>query len=183
MDSQLSYFPANNENEIARNFIFHSFLELVKQKTISQISVTEICKNAGVARSSFYFNFHSKKDMLNKYFDGQLYTMIKHLRKANKNSRIDLYQYFVRYLRLHAFFITLLIENQLEKLLSDRLFIIVWHLLKHNIFISSNNPNYQCSFITGGLTAVIITWAKDGFVETDQQLINIVMNLMQFFKK
>lgn len=183
MNSFKLTFPVNNRNEVARNLLFHSFLELLASKPMTSISVLEICKKSGVACSSFYFNFHSKEDMLNKYFDSQLYAMMKHLRKANKNPHLDVYSYFVSYLKLHEFLINLLIKNKMEETLSDHLSTIVKQLLKQDIFIKTINTKFQISFITGGLIAVITMWARQGFKENNQQLVNIILSLLQVFKK
>lgn len=43
-------------------------------KAIEDISISELCDNAGIGRASFYRNFHSKEDILRAYinqlFDG-----------------------------------------------------------------------------------------------------------------
>lgn len=183
MNSQFSYFPVNNNNEIARNLLFHAFVKLLVSKPMTSISVVEICKTAGVARSTFYFNFHSKEDMFDKYLDSQLYVMTRRLRRAGKSPHINGYSYFVSYLQLHKFLIDLLIKNRMEETLSEHLSTIVKQLLQQDIFIKTINAKFQVSFITGGLIAVIITWAQQGYKENNQQLMNIILNLLQVFKK
>lgn len=183
MNSQLSYFPINNNNEIARNLLFHAFLKLLASKPMTSINVVEICKTAGVTRSSFYFNFHSKEDMFNKYLNSQLYVMTKRLRKTNKSPYINTYSYFVSYLQRHKFLIDLLIKNRMGETLSEHLSTIVKQLLKQDIFIKTINAKFQVSFITGGLIAVIITWAQHGYKENNRPLMNIILSLLQVFKK
>lgn len=44
--------------------ITETLLELMHEKSISEISITEIINRAGVARASFYRNYESKEDVL-----------------------------------------------------------------------------------------------------------------------
>ena len=54
--------------------ITESLLILLEDKNIEDISISELCDNAGIGRASFYRSFNSKKDILrayiNKLFDG-----------------------------------------------------------------------------------------------------------------
>ena len=47
-------------------YITEALLLLLKKKDYKDISITEICKKAGVTRMSFYRNFESKEDILLK---------------------------------------------------------------------------------------------------------------------
>jgi len=42
---------------------------LMKTKTFSEITITELIKKAGVARSTYYRNFESKEDIIALFFD------------------------------------------------------------------------------------------------------------------
>lgn len=44
-----------------------ALLKLIQQKTLNEISITDITKEAGVGRASFYRNYQSKEDILNQY--------------------------------------------------------------------------------------------------------------------
>lgn len=47
-------------------YITEAFLLLLKKKEYKDITITEICKKAGVTRMSFYRNFESKEDIFLK---------------------------------------------------------------------------------------------------------------------
>lgn len=49
---------------IVKKSITEAFLRLLKQKSISRITVSEIIKDAGVARASFYRNYSSKGNVI-----------------------------------------------------------------------------------------------------------------------
>lgn len=68
--------PMSNEgrNIYVIEHITKSLLALLEDKAIENISISELCDNAGIGRASFYRNFNSKEDILrayiNKLFDG-----------------------------------------------------------------------------------------------------------------
>lgn len=68
--------PMSNEgrNIYVIEHITESLLTLLEDKAIADISISELCDNAGIGRASFYRNFNSKEDILrayiNKLFDG-----------------------------------------------------------------------------------------------------------------
>jgi AcrR family transcriptional regulator len=56
----------------ARNAFREALKALLKKKTFSKISVTEICNEAGLARHTFYNHYESKEALLNSILDGVL---------------------------------------------------------------------------------------------------------------
>ena len=51
---------------VTRMLIRRSFLELLKQKPIQNISVREICEDAGINRGTFYSHYTDIYDLLHK---------------------------------------------------------------------------------------------------------------------
>lgn len=56
------------------NVIKESFLKLINQKPYSKITITEICKEADLTRSTFYLHFNSLTELLNDVIDDALYS-------------------------------------------------------------------------------------------------------------
>lgn len=46
--------------------INEALLGLLKEKSLNEISISEICETAGVGRMSFYRNYESKEDVIKK---------------------------------------------------------------------------------------------------------------------
>ena len=51
-----------------RQTIKDTFLELLKQKSFTKITVTEICKNAEINRGTFYLHYYDIYDVLSDIF-------------------------------------------------------------------------------------------------------------------
>ena len=52
-----------------RVVIEDSFKELVEASSYKNVSVSDICKKAGISRKTFYEYFHSKEDIVRSYFE------------------------------------------------------------------------------------------------------------------
>lgn len=52
------------ENLRVKINITNTLFRLMEQKSLAEISITELVKGAGVARASFYRNYESKEDVL-----------------------------------------------------------------------------------------------------------------------
>lgn len=52
----------------SKSWLTHSLLELMKEKSFSDITITEIAEKAQLDRRTFYRHFQSKKDILDRYF-------------------------------------------------------------------------------------------------------------------
>ena len=48
-------------------YIITALLQLMQKKAFDRISITELCRKAGVSRMSFYRNFESKEAVLKKW--------------------------------------------------------------------------------------------------------------------
>ena len=61
--------PFSNEarNAYVKEHITTAILELLREKPIGEISVSELCELAGIGRASFYRNFESKEDIIREY--------------------------------------------------------------------------------------------------------------------
>lgn len=51
----------------SQRWIIQALLDLMEEMEYNKISVTEICRKAGLDRRTFYRNFDSKNDVLEQY--------------------------------------------------------------------------------------------------------------------
>lgn len=64
-----SVSPMSNEGRRAYvvEHLTQALLELLREKPLDEISVSQLCERAGVGRASFYRNFQEKEDILREY--------------------------------------------------------------------------------------------------------------------
>ena len=61
--------PNNKRRKISQEKIEKAFVNLVQEKEIKEISVTEICKIAKLNRSTFYANYLDIYDLADKVLE------------------------------------------------------------------------------------------------------------------
>ncbi|MTC83956.1 TetR family transcriptional regulator, partial [Streptococcus uberis] len=52
-------------NSLEKKFLY-AFSELLQEKKIEKITVSELCKKANLSRQAFYNNFSTKEDFVNQ---------------------------------------------------------------------------------------------------------------------
>ena len=55
-----------NLNKLIKESLGEALILLMDKKAFSSITITELCKKAGVSRMAFYGNYSSKEDLLKK---------------------------------------------------------------------------------------------------------------------
>ena len=72
-----------------KNLVTDSLFKLLKNNDINDISITKICNNASISRTSFYNNFNNILDVINYKFDliiNSLYEIYYLNKKRNKDN-------------------------------------------------------------------------------------------------
>lgn len=62
-------FNIRKKSDRSVKLICNSMFELLKEKNFEDISITELCNKAELARKTFYRNFKSKEDVIKKSID------------------------------------------------------------------------------------------------------------------
>lgn len=56
-------------NILVKECIISALLQLIKEKPLSSISISELCSKAGVSRMTFYRNYTSKEEIISKHLE------------------------------------------------------------------------------------------------------------------
>lgn len=85
-----------------RNQVYKTAVELMSEKGFENITIAEICEEAGVSVGTYYNYFKSKNDILDEVFklaDDYFYNVVaNHLKEGNSEDKIiRFYQYYVNY--------------------------------------------------------------------------------------
>lgn len=162
----------------AQIWIINALLRLMEEQDYHRITVKEITQEADLARATFYLNYKSKEDVLERYIN-ELYK--EFLGETAKLSEPDLYNMallyfsfwagytdFVRLLQKHGLFFMLL--EAYERYLPQ----ISENYGSVNIFGNKNIgredlPYFTC-FHAAGLWNILKTWVNSGAKQSPQRL-------------
>lgn len=157
------------ENLRVKKSITAALLELLEEKSISEVSISEIIKKAGVARASFYRNYATKEnviitlisDILEEYRttlseDDDVFYTYKNIRTS--------FEFFSRYqkqvLDLHRFGYGSLLLDMLNQ----------FHEEVAGTMPCTSVERYQLYVYIGSLYNTAMMWLKNGKKEDINQI-------------
>ena len=59
------YEPRNQRRTLTKRLLKESLIELLKEKDIRKINITELCRAAGINRTTFYCHYSNQYAVLN----------------------------------------------------------------------------------------------------------------------
>ena len=163
----------NNEqkNTYVKRRITAAMLELLKEKSISDISITELTQKAQIGRVSFYRNFQTKEDILREESD-RLINEWGRLYETNPESAPEtLFPSLFDFYRDHKEFYTILYHAGMASVMQETIL--------NAIKITPEMANieaYMKSFWAYGIFGWMIEWIKRGMPESGKELLKIFTN-------
>ena len=153
---------------------------LLSKRAISEITVKELCAEAGISRMTYYRNFSSIEDILKKYLVKQTERFKKEVMKEER---------FGSYIRRENILIGFRYLKENSDLILCMLNQNLGDLLRNNMVQEELNLSYrsQCSeedrYITvayaNTLFGIYTTWLKDGMKESPEKLTDLILDLFQ----
>lgn len=157
------------ENLRVKMNITTALLDLMHQKKLSDISITEIIQNAHVARASFYRNFTSKEDVLmvlvedvlTYYHDTADYEAGEYFSYKNVLRAFQFFYFFRSYvLDLYEFGYGAMILEKLNQ----------FHEEVAGTMPSSSLERYNLYIYIGALYNMAISWLRSGARESIENI-------------
>lgn len=146
-------------------YITESLLLLLKKKEYKDISITEICKKAGVTRMSFYRNFESKEDILFKKVRDVTDCFLKKSAISYKNDTLS------------SYFAKLFTHMKQQAELCDALNKAgLMHMIKDEfdrVFLNTYRQEYgeyKSAFLAGGIYNVFLFWYTNNCRDNPEEL-------------
>ncbi len=167
--------PRSNEgrNTYVIEHITRALLELLKEKNLSDISISELCDKAEVGRVSFYRNFETKEDVLKRYIDALTKEFAKNQRFRYDTKRFHEYTIMLfEHLEVHKNICLLLLNNDLLYIIGD---IFDKYFLRD---AGTSAEKYNQMYVSGGFFNIFKFWLIGGCVESPEELADMFMGFI-----
>ena len=160
------------------------FVKLLQTKELAQITVSDICKFAGLNRSTFYANYediYALADVVRADLERNLGEMYRDETEKgyNSNDYLRLFQHISENPLFYQTYFKLEYDNQYRIVQYDTK-LAAEHF--NNRFIS-----YHMEFFKSGITAIIKMWLDGGCRETPEEMNEIINSeykgRAEYFKK
>lgn len=154
--------------------LFTSFVELVREKTIDEITINELCDKAGIRRATFYKHYSDKFDFITAYTCYLRDNFDQAMRKGGKPTLTT--DYYVEYAKRIVGFIS---ENEvaIENIYKSNLFpTVMYNIVEQNYKDTkerlsasvaagmklSASVEVTASMCAGGVGTTICHWLEGG---------------------
>lgn len=156
--------PMSNEgrNQYVVEHITDALLKLMQSNDFTDISISQICEEAGVGRASFYRNFESKEDVISKHLKTLLDDWAK---QYDGKDHYDLIESIFEHYWKHRELCILLYRQGLAHLSLQS--------IKEACGPKPEQPNlvaYTTAYFSYGLYGWIEEWFKRGMQETPKEM-------------
>ncbi|MBE6562190.1 MAG: TetR/AcrR family transcriptional regulator [Ruminococcaceae bacterium] len=191
--SESKYFNTAAKMDLALIF-------LLKKKPFEYITVSEICKTAGVNRSTFYLHYETIGDLLDEttkyllndflsYFGADLKSVAFNLKDRELSELVficDKYLTpYLSYIKDHReVFLTALLHNKTFgfEAVYKRLFESIFNPILERFDYPKDDRKYVMMYYLNGITAIINVWLKDGCSKSVKEISKIITICIYGFK-
>lgn len=161
--------------------VTESLLELMQKMPFEDITVTQLCQNAGVTRRIFYHLFSNKTGALHALVDHKILD-IESYGKDITNESLR----FFRYWKEQRAFLDVLAENDMATLLLERMIgnvltedYDVRYWLQRNGW--ANNSQEVIVFGLSGLMGLLYSWQFSGYRQDPEEMAVLIEQLLRPF--
>lgn len=163
-----------------RKAIQDSLYILMKNNDYNTISITELCKKAGVSRTAFYNNYDSKDDVMFSIVNDENNRIISEIGSPFRSTiSLTWYQNLFYTIQNNKTFLKLMFDANFKY----RYLSMINDLVLHNINnITTEEKNMRILW-AGGIVNRIIKWIEDDLLESPEELaIFCYKNFSSFIK-
>lgn len=163
--------PNNKRKKESMERIEKVFIELLQTKALDKISVSDICKHAGLNRTTFYANYtdiYGLADTLRDKLENEMFKLYKEdvEQGFNSNDYLKLFRHIKENQIFYQTYFKLGYDNNYKIITYDT------DLAKkhfQNKFIE-----YHMEFFKAGITRIIKLWLQNGCKETPEDMFEII---------
>ncbi|MBE6575312.1 MAG: TetR/AcrR family transcriptional regulator [Ruminococcaceae bacterium] len=183
--SQSKYFNTAKKMDLA-------LISLLKKKPFEYITVSEICKNAGVNRSTFYLHYETIGDLLNEtaryllddflaYFSPDTKSAVFNLKDRNPDELIficDKYLTpYLTYIKDHREVFGIALSHNKTLGFEDvyrRMYENIFNPILDRFHYPTNVRQYVMMYYLNGINAIILEWLKNGCDRSINEISEII---------
>lgn len=154
--------------------IENAFFEELKKKDLYQIKVSDLCKIAGINRSTFYANYIDVYDLADKIRDrleaevDSFFVGDEALRLGERDF-LNLFQHIKSNQTLYRFYFKLDYDKTKTQKLYD-----LYQLYDKLGTADEGTVEYHVAFFKNGFNAIVKRWLERGCLETPEQMRDIL---------
>ena len=165
-----------SQKQIADAMIF-----LLRKKPFAQITISELCRAAGISRQTFYSLFSDRGDVMVFTLQAQYCEELEVEVPENSAGRDQTLRWLCHscstYILRNRALIRLLVENHIDYMLYDSFYEAMDRCDCFLRDVDLCTRSYAASFLAGGVTSVARRYAEEGCSSSERQLEELLERL------
>lgn len=182
-----------NKNDLrvlkTKQNIHLSLTNLLKKKPLTQIKITELCKQANINRGTFYFHYQEIGDVFKELFE----EIMKDLRKSyNEPYRykeyidrekldpktVRIFHHVKKYEEFYKIILSKVVSTEYYYMLFDEIRSILIED-KHTAYLEEKD--YLFSYMSNSIIGLIIEWYRRDFQESADKMNIHLVNILKLY--
>lgn len=163
----------------SQKYIMDALTALLNEHHLQDITVTDICKKAGVARVTFYKHYGTIYDVMLKSVDERINDFSQMIANLNPHDNLQLIiEYAIEQLFSAQKILKNLIDSNMSGVLLDYINYGIESIFQQDTMHDNNLSRTQILFLAGGIFNIITDWIKRGAKESPQSLATKVYEVL-----
>ncbi len=171
-------------NMFVTDCITTALFDLLKNKPMEDITITEIINRAGVSRMGFYRNYTSKEDIIEKFIFKCFFETIDEIeQKRSLNFNVpNIMQTTLEKFKQYADYTKILLDRNMDAII-HRCYEMGAMYLANRQNKSSKIREYSVCMFIGEILSIELCWLRNGMKESPKQLAKIYYKLLSLHAK
>jgi AcrR family transcriptional regulator len=159
-----------------------ALMELMEEKSISKITIKELCQKADINRTTFYAHYTDQNDLLHEIEASVLLSVSKFVGSLHcpmdKSSIIQIIQEFLQYIADNNKHIQILLSEQGNVYFQKELFTMIYEQCEIMALAApSSTTEFYSIFVLNGSIGLIQHWLKSGLTKSVNDMSEIIFNM------
>lgn len=168
--------PNNKRKNESIERIEKVFIDLIQSKELNQIKVSDICKKAGLNRTTFYANYadiYALADSIRDKLEDNIFTLYQDeiISGYNSNDYLKLFKHIKENQIFYKTYFKLGYDNNYN--------IIAYDTELAQQHFQNQFIEYHMEFFKSGITRIIKLWLQNGCQESPEDMFDIIKSEYQ----
>lgn len=160
-----------------------ALFEMLEEMPLNKVTITALCKRAGVNRVTFYHHFTDVYDMIAKIEIKYVEELNEYADRLMQNGKIN-FILIVRIVEKYSDFYRVVFSNNIPTLLLDKMYDRLRNMY-FSAFSKKDIPqerlDYMYTFFENGMSSILIKWIRDGMVESEEYIADLISDIFISF--
>lgn len=171
-------YHGTQENQKAKRKIAEALFTLMRKKAFSEITVTQIIQQAGVARATYYRNFQTKEEILTEFIiqvRGEM-MVVEPVYDMTYDTVVHAFERSLTILLRYKSYVLSLYNNGFASMILDMVNLYIQEALGD--MPQHSTDRYVLYYIAGAATNVLIQWLQEGAQESPHEIAAVCAEIM-----